>query len=86
MSTQQRVLRLIGDADNARGAVFRIDIDPSPITDGSTVTIETDQAYGQPTRYFEMTPDEARCLAKILTDIATLAEQVAAGELELVED
>lgn len=52
-----------------------VSIDRLPLHDGCTVSLTLFEGMGNPTRYVELTPAEARELAKALTDMAKRAER-----------
>ena len=57
-----------------------IEVDREPLNTDCIVSIRMEECIGQPTRYTELTPDEARQLARHLVACAEEAEREPAPE------
>lgn len=74
-------LSLKGTYKNRRPRID-IDADFEPLSEGCTVCMTLYETMGQPTRYTEFTPDEARKIASMLIECAAVADR---GQPEPVE-
>jgi hypothetical protein len=57
-------------------------VDDTAINEGCDVTVQLSAEFGQPMRWLEITPDEARALALALQDIAKRAEDERKRKLD----